>query len=192
MHNFLKTVVSAGLGLVLGLAATYYSVDRGLGFGAVRAGPWTAWPRAGSVEIDPYARAALSRTGEAPLGQAEGLSLVAATDTAGNPLRGNCVYTVAGTMPPARYWTISVLTREGRVVPNSANRHGFTSSEILRRAGGAFSIVLARDAQPGNWLPTGNATGLLLVLRAYDSPISATASALTQQGLPAIERMSCE
>ena len=192
MRNFVKIAVSVGLGHVLGLAATYYSVDRGLGFGAVRAGPWTAWPRAGSAEIDPYARASLSRTGEVPLGLAEGLSFVAAADTAGNALQGDCSYTLSGNMPPARYWTISVVTRDGRLAPNNANRHGFTSSEILRRAGGAFSIVLARDAQPGNWLPTGDANAFLLVLRAYDSPVSATASALTEKGLPAIDRVSCQ
>ena len=191
MRNFLKTLAVACLGLTLGLVLTHFSVNRGLGFGAVRAGPWTAWPRAGSLEIDPYGHAALSRTGEAPLGLSEGLSFIATTDSAGRPLDGGCVYSLAGKVPPARYWTVSAVTPEGRLIDNAARRYGFTSSEILRRAGGAFAITLARDTQPGNWLPTGEATVLSLVLRVYDSPVSATASTLTAQGLPSIERAAC-
>lgn len=191
MLNFFKTVVFAALGVVLGLAATWASVERGFGFGAVTAGVWTSWPKAGSPDVDPYARAALSRSGELPLGLAEGLSFIAAGDGSGAPLRGNCVYQLAGPMPAARYWTLSATTLDGYVLGNAANRYGFTSAEIVRRAGGAFTLEIARDVQPGNWLPLGSADAFLLVLRLYDTPVSATASALKAGSLPTIRRVDC-
>ena len=191
MLNFLKTVVFAALGVALGLAATWASVERGLGFGAVRAGPWTAWPRSGSPEADPYARAVLSKTGEVPLGLGEGLTFTATTDSTGAALLGSCGYDFSGPVPPARYWTLTAATPDGRLIGNAANRYGFTSAEIVRQAGGTFSIAVARDVQPGNWLPLGNAETFQLVLRLYDTPVSATASALGAKTMPAIARTEC-
>ena len=189
--NFLKALLSASLGAVLGLTATYYSVERGLGFGAVQAGPWTVWPRSGSPEADPYARATLARTGELPLGLAEGLTFIARGDSSGAPLSNDCIYQIAGQMPPARFWTLSTATRDGGLIANSAGRYGFTSAEILRAAGGAFSITVSRGVQPGNWLPLGSADGFLLVLRFYDTPVSATASALNAAIMPLITKNGC-
>jgi hypothetical protein len=189
--TILKFLVTAAVGVALGLGATYYSVARGFGYGAVRAGPWTAWPRSGSTDIDPYARAALSRTAEVPLGLAEGLAFRAERDSAGGLLDPRCLYRVSGPLPPARFWTLSVATKEGYVIANPAGRYGFTSAEILRRAGGDYTIAVAREVQPGNWLPLGATDRFVLVLRLYDSPVSATASAIAADTMPAIEQAGC-
>jgi hypothetical protein len=71
---FLKGGLAALIGIALGLAVTFVTLERGFGFGAVQAGPWTAWPRVGASDIDPYARAVLSRTGEIPLAAAQGIA----------------------------------------------------------------------------------------------------------------------
>jgi hypothetical protein len=84
-------LIIAALGLWLGLAATYYSVERGhdlgfgtgLVFGAVKAGPWSGWPKTGTREADPYARALFARNGETPLGVTEGLGFIARSDSDG-------------------------------------------------------------------------------------------------------------
>ena len=179
------------LGVALGLALTFVAVERGLGFGAVNAGPWTGWPRTGSRDADPYARAVLSRTGETPLGTAEGLSFVARADSAGALLDPRCDYVVGGATPAARWWTISVMTPEGRLVPNAARVTGFTSAEIVRDAEGAFEIIASSAARPGNWLPLEPSSPFIFVLRLYDTTLSATSSALDGNSMPSITRRRC-
>ena len=191
MLNFLKALVCACAGVALGLAATFFSVESGFGFGAVKAGPWTAWPRSGAPEADPYARAALARSGELPLGLSVGLSFFARADSAGALLSGRCSYEISGVLPAARFWTLTAAGPRGYLVANSAGRYGFTSGEILRRAGGAFVITAAPTVQPGNWLPLGSPERFVLVLRLYDTPVSATASALSAVSLPVIRQTGC-
>ena len=104
------------LGVALGLALTWAAVERGYGFGAVKAGPWTAWPRTGSPDADPYARAVLSRSAEIPLALAEGLTFTATSDSGGVPLDGACRYTLSGaptaiSNTPAPSRRISRLTK---------------------------------------------------------------------------------
>jgi len=186
-----KTVVATLAGTALGLFATAQSVERGFGFDAVQAGPWTTWPKAGSNDADPYARAVISRTGQIPLGSAEGLSLIARADSAGRPLSPACDYVISGAIPPARFWTVTVTTPEGHVADNTSGRYGFTSSEIVRDWQGGFSIVVSRAARPGNWLPVAPDRPYLIVLRLYDTPNSATASTLDASEVPAIVAERC-
>ena len=191
MLNFIKTLLSLAFGVALGLGLTWASIERGYGFGAVKAGPWTAWPRTGSPEADPYARAVLSRSAEIPLGLAEGLMFLATADSDGAALTSACSYRFSGAIAPARYWTLTLGDTRGALVENAAARYGFTSGEILRDSGGRFDISIARAVQPGNWLPIGETKLFSLVLRLYDSPVSATAAALERSAMPAIERVAC-
>ena len=43
----------------------------------------------------------------------------------------------------------------------------------------------------GNWLPVGRARRFALVLRLYDSPLSATAGGIEKAAAPQIVRESC-
>jgi hypothetical protein len=191
VYYLLKALLAVALGTSLGLAATYFSLAKGLGFGAVRAGPWTAWPKSGSTEADPYARAAIARTGEVPLGLAEGVSFIAASDSSGAPLSGRCTYLVGGAIPPARYWTLSVNSPKGFLIDNPAKRYGVTSAEIYRQMGAPFQIAVSRTAHAGNWLPVGTNEPVTLVLRLYDSSVSAATAALDSQTMPSIVREGC-
>lgn len=191
MANFFKSLIVALTGVALGLLATWYSIDEGQGFGAVRAGPWIGWPRAGTPAADPYARAAISRTGEVPLGAAEGLAFLARIDSAGRPLQKQCVYTITPPVPVARYWTLSITSPEGESQNNDFGRSSITSSEIIRTGRGAFSIILARQVQPGNWLPMSATGAFVLVLRLYDTPVSSAASTLKDSDMPQIKRGAC-
>jgi hypothetical protein len=168
--NYARAVVVMLLGLALGLGATALSLRSGYGFAPLRIGPWVAWPRIGVTEIDPYARAALAKRGEAPLGRDQGLAFVATTDSAGEPLDGHCEYKISDPLPTARYWTLGIAAPDGRVLDNIAQRVAFTSSTVLRREGGVFDIVIAREARPGNWLSPGEARDFIAILRLYDAP----------------------
>jgi hypothetical protein len=177
-------------GLALGLLATISSLNSGYGFNAVRAGPWTAWPKIGGPDIDPYARAVIARSGEAPLGRDQGLAFVAAEDSAGAPLDGRCEYRISDSPPAARFWTISLATPEGRLIPNPTGRFGFTSADLLRREGGGVEISISREARPGNWLSPGDARDFVFVLRLYDTTLDLDTH-LDAAALPKIEKLDC-
>jgi hypothetical protein len=154
-------------------------------------GAWTAWPKTGSVDIDPYARATIARTGALPIGAGDGVAFFARTDDAGDTLDGRCTFVVSGMTPAARYWTVTLYDTQGRLVANTTDRHGFTSAEVARDAGGGFAITVAPRARPGNWLPSGGVERFVLVWRLYDTPIG-VASLTTKEGpMPAISRKSC-
>ena len=188
---FFKGLIVVSLGVIFGLAATWAAVDRGLGFGAVHAGVWTAWPRTGAMDIDPYARAVIARTGEVPLGLAEGLMFFANHDDAGESFDMRCDYRVSGALPPARFWSLSVTTPDGHLVANSVGRFGVTSSSIVRGGEDGIDIALSRAVAPGNWVPLGESGRFVIVLSLFDSAVVATASALGKEQMPSVRRNRC-
>jgi hypothetical protein len=185
--SFLTILVAA----VLGLGGTWLALSRGTAFGAVQIGAWTAWPRSGSVDIDPYSRAGIARTGQLPIGLGDGIAFVARADDGGRPFDGRCDVALSGTTPAARFWTLTLYDPEGRLVANSANRYGFTSQEIVRAADGSFAIIAAPRSRAGNWLPTGGAEHYVLVLRLYDTPVGVATRAGREAPMPAIVTRSC-
>jgi len=190
LARYIRAFVAMMIGLTLGFIASAWSLGSGHGFGALHVGPWTAWPQTGGAEIDPYARAALARSGEAPLGRDQGLAFLATADSSGAPLDGRCDYRILSPVPAARFWTLSLLTPGGYPPPNPIGRHVFTSSEILRREGGGFEIVIARDAKSGNWLSPGDAGRFTLMLRLYETPLDLDA-AHPASTFPQIIRQTC-
>lgn len=177
-------------GLALGLIATVLSLSSGYGFNALRTGPWTAWPYVGGADIDPYARAVIARTGEAPLGRDQGLVFVAQADSQGAPLDGRCEYRVVDPLPSARFWSIGVAGQGGGLLANIAGRHAYSSADVLRREGGAFEIVVAREARPGNWLSPGEARDFIVILRLYDTPLDIDARP-DPETFPKIVKLGC-
>jgi hypothetical protein len=180
------------LGVLLGLFGTFVEIEQGTGFAAIKAGPWTGWPRSEASEIDPYSRAILAYSGKISLSESEAMSFVADRDSDGGKFNSACDYIVTGALPPARFWTLTLLSPEGALIANPADRQGFTSSELLRSSGGQFEIALSRRARPGNWLPLDRASKFILVLRFYDSELSAPAAALDAAHMPVIVRGRCE
>jgi hypothetical protein len=187
LGSFLTFVLAAALGL----GATWFSLNRGTAFGAVAIGAWTAWPKTGTTDIDPYARALVARTGRLPVGSGDGVAFEARVDDNGKVFDGRCDVVVSGTTPPARFWSLTLYDPDGRLVANSVNRYGFTSQEIVRRADGTFEIVIAPRARAGNWLPTGGVERYMLVLRLYDTPVGVATRTGRDAPMPAIARGAC-
>jgi hypothetical protein len=191
--TILGKFLSAGcIGVLLGLFVTFVVVERGKGFEAISAGPWTGWPRTGTSGSDPYTRAILAYSGEMPLSESEGMSFVAHGDSNGTEFDPACDYALRGEVPSARYWTLTLLSPEGNPIANKAGRPGFTSSEVLRASDGQFEITLSRHARPGNWLPIGDTSKFILVLRLYDSELGAPATALNAASMPDLVKVRCE
>lgn len=179
------------LAAVIGLGATWLALTHGVAFGALTIGAWTAWPKNGSQDIDPYAHASIVREGVLPVGIGDGVAFYAGSDDDGRRLDGRCVYVLSGSTPPARYWTVALYDSAGRLVANALDRHSFTSAEIVRNIDGSFTISVAPLARPGNWLPTGGIERFLLVLRLYDTPIGVATTTTKQGPMPAITRQGC-
>lgn len=176
---------------VLGLGVTYVAVTRSRGLDRVRSGPWESWPRSGTVKADPYARAAVARSGELPLELADGLLFLATTDSLGRPIDGRCETRITGVLPQARLWTLTVMDEDGRFIPNDADRYGLTSAEAVYGADGSINVDLAPRARPGNWVPTGARNRLKVALRLYDAPFSFTSGAGDAAVMPRIVQESC-
>jgi hypothetical protein len=171
---------------LVGLGTTWLALTRGTAFGAVSVGAWTAWPKSGTRDVDPYARATIARSGELPIGSGDGVAFVARADDKGRPFDGRCDVTVSGTTPQARFWTLTLYDPQGRLIGNAVDRQGFTSQEIVRHADGSFDIVVAPRARTGNWLPTNGVDSYILVLRLYDSPVGVATRAAREVPMPTI------
>lgn len=191
MRLLLGSLFALAVAAAVGLGSTWLALSRGLAFGAVPIGAWTAWPRTGTRDVDPYARATMARTGELPLGSGDGVAFVAQTDDVGRPLDGRCDVLVGGVTPQARFWTLTIYDPQGRLIGNLLDRQGFTSQEIVRRSDGSFDIVIAPRARAGNWLPTNGVDSYLLVLRLYDTPVGVATRAAREVPMPAVTVGAC-
>ena len=190
MRLVIDIAIAIVIATAIGFSSAWLAVNHGFLFGAIRAGGWTAWPSAGSVDADPYSLATLARDGEVPLGEGEGIAFTATTDTAGEPLSGMCTYELAGQTPAARLWTLTAYDADGRLMINAARRSGFHSREIVRRPDGSFVISISPDVLPGNWLPVARVDHIKLVLRLYDTPLT-TGSRIADLVMPQIRQVSC-
>ncbi len=180
-------LIAAGVGL----GSTFYALDRGAAFGALRIGSWVSFPKTGTSDADPYARATIARSGQLPVALGDGVSFIAKTDDAGRPLDGRCNVVLSGMTPAARFWTLTLYSPDGELVANALSRHGFTSEEIVRRADGSFILNIDPRAAPGNWLPTGGVDRYQLVLRFYDTAVGVATKAGREVPMPAISTETC-
>jgi hypothetical protein len=188
LFGTLFALIVAGL---VGLGTTYFTLTRGVAFDSLQLGSWTAFPKSGTKDANPYVRASLARSGRLPISLGDGVFFAAKTDDLGHALDGRCSVVLSGTTPAARFWTLTLYTPNGALVPNSINRYGFTSQEIVRHADGTFDITVAPRANPGNWLPTGGVDRYMLVLRLYDTAVGVSTRAGREAPMPAIKTRAC-
>lgn len=191
MRLLVGSLFAFAVATLVGLGATYLALTRGAAFGALTIGAWTAWPKTGTADADPYARANIARTGQLPIGLGDGVSFSAQTDDAGKFLDGRCDVILDGITPTARFWTVTLYNADGQLVANSVNRYGFTSQEIVRRAEGSFQIAVSPRASTGNWLPTGGVDRYVLVLRLYDTAVGVSTRAGREAPMPNVTTRSC-
>lgn len=191
MRFLLGLIFSLAVAAVVGLGLTLASLQRGVAFGAFTIGAWTSWPRNGTAEIDPYARANVARSGALPIGSGDGIAFFATADDRGTLLDGRCDVVVSGKTPQARYFTITLYDPDGKLVGNALNRYGFTSQEIVRKTDGTFEITIAPRARAGNWLPSGAVERYTLALRLYDTPVGVATRTGRETPMPAITTGSC-
>ena len=191
MRLIFITLLALVIATAVGLGATWMTATRGTDLGTLTIGAWTARPRIGTSDIDPYSRATITRNGELPIGTGDGIAFTARRDDRNKPLDGRCDVVVSGVTPPARFWTLTLYDSKGRLVANSLQRYGFTSEEVVRAADGTFEIHIASRARSGNWLPTGGIERYPLMLRLYDTPVGVATRSKRDAPMPAIATAGC-
>lgn len=191
MRLILTTLTALLLATVVGVGTTWMTTTRGTEIGALTIGPWTARPRTGTADVDPYSRATIVRNGELPIGTGDGVAFTATADDKKKPLDGRCDVVVSGVTPPARFWTLTLYDRKGHLVANSLQRYGFTSQEIVRGSDGSFEIRIASRSRAGNWLPTGGIERYALMLRLYDTPVGVAIRTQRDAPMPTIKTVGC-
>lgn len=175
----------------LGIGSTVMMLDASSGFGAIRIGPWIAFPQAQTAEADPYARSHRARAGKLLLGSAEGLMFQADEDADGRKLSPACTYEISGQTPPARFWTLYAADSLNEPVdPGPELPAAFNAWSVLRAPDGAFTVRISADAQPGNWLAIRRGQRFRLVLALLDTP-TAGSSGVLDIAMPALRRVSC-
>jgi len=187
----LPYILTLAIGATVGLGLTWSATRDDYGFGTVKAGPWRAWPKSGTEDADPYARAAFARSGELPIELPDGLAFIASRDSEGRALDGRCDIRITGKLPQARFWTLTLADQRGRLIDNVAGRYGFTSAEVVWAQDGAIDIVVAPRARAGNWLPSGARDRIVLTLRLYDAPVGLATRTSDAPEMPAIITERC-
>ena len=187
----LRPLLAVAASLILGLGSALYAVRSAATLDATTAGSWQAWARAGTPDWDPYSRARMARSGELPLGTAEGLTFTAWVDQEGDTLLGNCRYAITGQTPQARLWTVEVQRVDGRPAPAPRKLRAIGGDTVLRRPDDTFTISVAPRPVSGNWLSSAGVDAMRLVLRLYDTPIR-TAQFVAEIAMPDIVRDACQ
>lgn len=191
MRVLLFILAVALCGIALGGASAWYSIQSIHGFGAIRSGPWAAFPFAGQSEVDPYTIAKSVAEGSVPIGATEGLAFEAITDSAGDALQMNCSYVLEGKTPPSKLWTLVAYQPGGDPAEASpGGRPALYSGSILHFADGSFRVAISSLPEPGNWMGITGKSRFRLVLRLYDTPITSS-SGLIAPVMPKIERKQC-
>jgi hypothetical protein len=187
----LITLLALVIASAIGLGSTYMTATKGTDLGTLKIGAWTARPKTGTADADPYSRASIVRSGELPVGTGDGVAFTAITDDRNKPLDGRCDVVVSGVTPAARFWTLTLYDRKGQLVANTLQRYGFTSQEVIRGADGSFEVRVTSRARSGNWLPTGGIERYALMLRLYDTPVGVATRTQRDAPMPQISTVGC-
>jgi hypothetical protein len=182
-----------GFVLIAGIGSSWYMVDTGSALTTERVGPWVTWLSAARPDADPYTRAHFARMGTLPMSTEVAQTLISRYDDHGSRLHSSCEYAIKGHDIAGSWWSLSVFDDDGRVISNPADRYAFTSDTIALKPGGDYAVTLARDARPGNWLPTGGAGRLALVLTIVDLGLGSSEKDREEEKnpIPSIEKVAC-
>lgn len=191
MRLIFITLITLLVATVVGLGTTWMTATRGVDLGTIKIGAWTARPKIGTSDIDPYSRASVARSGELPVGAGDGITFTATKDDLGRALDGRCDVVVKGVTPAARFWTLTIYDMKGQLVANTLQRYGFTSQEIVRGSDGGFEIRMTSRARAGNWLPTAGIDRYMVVMRLYDTPVGVGTRTQKDAPMPSLATVGC-
>lgn len=191
MRFLINLLLMLVVALSVGFGLSYYALSDGRLFGAQQYGPWTTWARAGAPEPDPYTRAFITRNAALQLGQAEGLQLVATSDSDGRKLDRACRYRVDGHTPTSTFWTLIPVDAADASIARPDGPPGFHSNRIARANDGSMQLYFSKTLAPLNWVELTGDGPFSLVLTLYDTVIFSGVGSSETTTLPSIIREAC-
>lgn len=185
------------LAFALALGSAIYVVSQELFVARLVSGPWSAALYLASEDAGPYTLAIRARRGTIPTPVAEAVAFFTSTDSAKEPLMGNCDYRLIGHMPPSRLWTLAIDVATGESIRPPLRPSGYPTHQIalhsdavIRRADNSIELNLAATIRPGNWIQVPTSGPFQLAARIYDTPIGEDLSRRPLE-LPHIEKLRC-
>jgi hypothetical protein len=190
MLRTLKIFLTLGVGIALGLAATWATAVRGTTDGSIGDGPWRTSLLTGSSESGPYPRAFIAVHALLALSREETVYYIAKDDSDGHALDGHCSYRVEGRDPPTRWWSITAYGADDFLIKNTADRYSVSMNSVTRHADGTFAVTLSQKQVEGDWIPVA-AERFDLMIRLYNPnpPVIADPAGVP---LPTISKAACE
>ncbi len=190
--GYLAALVAGG---ALGLGSAVFMAGlwpdaKTLAFGNVDVDGWRGDFAVGSEAADPYTRARVARHGLLALAKSEAVYLTRNTDSAGQPLREDCTYRLAGGAMPAGWWSVTLYDAQSML---PANDDGALSIDVSRAGAGAWEAVIApeRPVDAPHWISSRKAGAFDLTLRLYMPDPALLAAPREALVPPRVERLSC-
>ncbi len=182
-------IATVTAGALLGVGSAWLWLTRTDPAGT-RIGPWLVNLEAGSSDASTYTRARIALKALLALDRRETLYYIAQQDDAGRPLRSHCRYLLSGSIPSARWWSVTAYADDLFLFPDNEQRYSVSGENPTLKAVGRFSAVTGPETPVSGalaWIPTPGDRGLILTLRLYNpSPtLQADPGALSA---PRIER----
>jgi hypothetical protein len=176
-------------GALLGVGSAWLWLTRTDPAGT-RIGPWLVNLEAGSSDASTYTRARIALKALLALDRRETLYYVADRDDAGRPLRSRCRYLISGSIPSARWWSVTAYADDIFLFPDTEQRYSVSGENPTLNTVGRFSAFTGPETPISGaiaWIPTPGDRGLILTLRLYNpSPaLQADPGALA---VPSIQR----
>jgi hypothetical protein len=157
-------------GAVVGIGSAWLWLTRTDPAGT-RVGPWLVNLDAGSSDASMYTRARIALKALLALDRRETLYYVADRDDAGRPLRSRCRYLISGSIPSARWWSLTAYADDIFLFPDAEQRYSVSGENPTLKAVGRFSAVTGPETPVSGalaWIPTPGDRGLILTLRLYN------------------------
>jgi hypothetical protein len=170
-------------GAVLGIGSAYYSFSAA-GVSPVPDQPgWVQRSMISTSATLPYELGHYLADGQLPPPKSV-MDLWRNTATDGVALRGDCTVTFEGTIPPARWWTLAAVNKDGVA---QGPRSVLAASFAVFEADGHIAVHVAVDPQPGNWIAPLSGGTYSLALTLHDPVLPLPAG----EPLPTLKREGC-
>jgi len=153
----IRVTVFLIVGLTVGIGSARWLIARSASAVPISVGAWKTWADDdGQVANGPYGAAHYLLTGRLPPPTNQIKIYETDEDDDGARLDGGCIYTVSGPAEGARWWEIAILDPlSGPLFDDNARVNTAASTQIIGNADGSFSVTIARDPMPGNWISPG-------------------------------------
>ncbi|MEL6255254.1 MAG: DUF1214 domain-containing protein [Bacteroidota bacterium] len=159
------------LGLIAGILFSFFRIQSGSGIDDVfqKNGLWRFAPKM-DLAANEYQRALIARVGLFALRESEVLYYALTQDEEGNPLSSDHIYELTGESFDARYWSFTLYGGDDFLIPNQENRFALNevNMEFEDSLKTNYRFHLSKEAYGKNWIPSGDAQEMSLLLRLYN------------------------